>query len=230
MEIDTSELMKVSSAEKALAFATTPEQSKNVESVAAAAIAWAKEQGDYELAVEAARVYILARRKTTELIEPNIYQFHGNRFVGSNEELPPTLEDFGFSKMQWLRRRRELEVSAETLNEYIDTCIEKNAIPSAGGMCALADKRAEEDKEPEGRFLLPHQQAQELAMAIIEGAIREQDKDWLLSDDCRDYFEELNLPIDFTLDYVETGFLPSGELIIHILRKRLKENQCPKNL
>ena len=62
-----SALIKFSLAEQALQRATIPAQSKSVESMAAAAKAWAKEQDNFEMVVAASRVYILARRKTTEL-------------------------------------------------------------------------------------------------------------------------------------------------------------------
>jgi hypothetical protein len=223
------ELIKLSEAEKALQVATTPQQSQNVEAVAAAAIAWAKEQEDYELAVNATRVYFLARRKTTELIEPNIRPPElGRPNMGNNNVT--LLEDYGFTKMQWSRRTKELAIPQEVVDEYLDKCIEVYAVPTVGGMCAFSDKLAKEKEEPQGRFLTPHQQAKELALSLICGAIDEHDKDWLLSDDCKDYFEELNLPYDFTYAWAEMGCVTIEELLRRILTKRLKENECPKIL
>lgn len=48
---------------KALVEAKTPEESKAVEAMAAAAQAWAKEQKDYELLVASTHAYICARRQ-----------------------------------------------------------------------------------------------------------------------------------------------------------------------
>jgi hypothetical protein len=219
------ELTKLTQAEQTLQLATDPEQSKVVESLSAAAIAWAKEQGDYELAIAAARVYILARRKTTELIKPNIGGFQGNQYVVGNIDVTH-LEDFGFTKMQWNRRTKELRVTESDLNDYIDKCIESGiSIPTVGGLLAATAKRLDANREPEGRFLTPHQQAKELAMGMICGAIRERDRAWLLSDDCIDYFEELQIPYDFVRDWVTMGFLPADELIVRILYKRLEEDK-----
>lgn len=59
-----------------------------------AARAWAAEKGDYELTVKAAETYILARRKTTELIVPHIK--HGGLRQGINDD---TLADFNLTKL-----------------------------------------------------------------------------------------------------------------------------------
>ncbi len=71
-----SELTPVSKARQALAQADTPQKSKQVEAMAAAAIAWAtanegwhKEEDKFKLAFEASLVYIETRCNTTELIE-----------------------------------------------------------------------------------------------------------------------------------------------------------------
>ena len=106
-----------------------------VEAMAAAAYAWAKERRDYDALVLAEHVYIMARRKTTELIEPyiarggsgsNQHESKGNEYM--------TLADYGFTKMQWYRRVRELEVPPERVDEYFDECIAKGWEPSLFGM------------------------------------------------------------------------------------------------
>jgi len=125
--------------QQALARATTPEQSRDVEAMAAAAKAWAKEQGDYELVVEAERIYILARRKTTELIQPNIT--HGGDHTSDGWEqgnIDVTLLDYGFTKMQWERRKKELEVEPDDINSYLDDCIEKQIEPTVFGLLRYA--------------------------------------------------------------------------------------------
>jgi len=70
--------------------------------------------------VNAMHLWIMARRKTTELIKPNI--IHGNNQYGGNIVVT-SLTDYGFTKMQWHRRIKELEVSEEEIAAYFDECI-----------------------------------------------------------------------------------------------------------
>lgn len=119
----------VTQAQQAYMQIKTPAQSKAVESMAAAAKAWAKEQNDYEMFVAAAHVYIMARRKTTELIRPDIK--HGGDWQGNNIV---TLDDYGFTKMQWHRRVKELELPQEKIDEYFDECIAKRWEPTLFGL------------------------------------------------------------------------------------------------
>lgn len=130
----------VNLAERALQHAVTPAQSKAVESIAAAAKAWAKEQDDFEMVVAAARIYILARRKTTELIEPCIiygdHGLQGNR--GNNVVTSVGLADYGFTNMQWSRRKKELEVTPDDIDSYIDECIEMHTEPTTFGLLRFA--------------------------------------------------------------------------------------------
>lgn len=130
------EITPLSKAEKALAAAKTPDESKQVEALAAAAKAWAKEQDDFEKVVLAARIYILARRKTTELIVPNIRQGQYGREGNDNVTF---LSDYGFTKMQWSRRKKELEeVTLDDIDYYIDECIEKGIEPTVYGLLRYA--------------------------------------------------------------------------------------------
>ena len=115
----------VNKASQALAQANTPAQTKQIESISRAAIAYAKEQKDYEMMVEATHLYIMARRKTTELIAPEIK--HGGDKQGNNTV---TLKDYGFTKMQWNRREMELSIPTESVDEYFDECISKGWNPS----------------------------------------------------------------------------------------------------
>ena len=131
------EIQPIGKLEHILQCAITPAQSKTVESMAAAAKAWAKEQDDFEMVVRAARIYILARRKTTELIEPNIERFHGNQYVGGDNDVT-SLEDYGFTKKQWGRRKRELEVTPDDIDSYIDECIEMHTEPTTFGLLRFA--------------------------------------------------------------------------------------------
>lgn len=92
-----SELTPVSKAEQALIQAKTPRESKQVEALAAAAKAWSKEQNDFEGVVKAAYVYILARRKTTELIVPNIRPPEFGR-PNKGNNIVTLIADYGFTK------------------------------------------------------------------------------------------------------------------------------------
>ena len=133
------EASPITKAEHALYLAQTPQQSKDVEAMAAAAKAWAKEQNDYELVVNAARVFILSRRKTTELIQPDIKRGgDGSNQYQSKGDNDVTLADYGFTKKQWNRRCKELEVEPEEIDEYIDDCIEKNIEPTVNGLLKFA--------------------------------------------------------------------------------------------
>jgi len=126
-------LQKISAAQLALMEAKTPEQTKFVEAMAAAGKAYAKENGYFEGVVEAERIYLLARRKTTELIRPHIHKFHGNMHVGDRADAM-SLIDFGFDISQWWRRVQEFKVREDQLNAYFDDCIEKHCEPSGRGL------------------------------------------------------------------------------------------------
>jgi len=124
------DITPVSQAQQALLNATTPRQSKAVESMASAAKAWAKEQNDYEMFVAAAHIYIMARRKTTELMQPDI--LHGSTDGYGNRDV--TLADYGFTKMQWHRRVKELSIPPSEIDEYFDQCIAMRWEPTLFGL------------------------------------------------------------------------------------------------
>src|SRR5688500_11908475 len=111
------DIVPVSKIGQMLVTATKPAETKAIESMAQAAKAYAKEQGDYEGVVRAVRVYMLARMKTTELIQP--YVQRGGNFQGDNVV---TLKDFSLTKKQWNRRTKELKVK-DRIDEYFDECI-----------------------------------------------------------------------------------------------------------
>jgi len=102
----------------ALATATTPQETMKVEAMSSAAIAYAKEQNNYELFMDAWRVYLMARRKTTELVK-----------AGNND-----VTGIQFTKMQWSRRLRELEVEQEKIDNYFDELVSNGWQPSIAGM------------------------------------------------------------------------------------------------
>ena len=87
------------------------------------AMAYADEQQDYELYMQAWRVYLDARRKTTGLI------LSGNMDV----------TDAGFTKMQWSRRLKEYRIAQEKLDEYFDAIIASGWQPSINGLLRQAD-------------------------------------------------------------------------------------------
>jgi hypothetical protein len=115
--------------------ATTPAQTREVEKVSRAAIAYAEEQSDYDLYMQAWQVYLSARRKTTALVK---YDLERNIDV--------TAEGFGFTKMQWSRRLKELSVPQEKIDEYFDKLVSNGWQPSIAGM--LRDSEGKEiDRE-----------------------------------------------------------------------------------
>ena len=130
----------ITKAEQAYLSADTPAKSKKAEAMAAAARAWAKELNDYEGVVEAARIYILARRKTTELCKPFAPINGGDRRskqfqLDNNVELKP---DFGFTYKQWERRKKELDTTVNDVYSYIDYCIELGIEPTVFGLLKYA--------------------------------------------------------------------------------------------
>jgi len=125
------QLPPISKAEQALAYAKTPEESRQVEAMAAAAKAWAKEQNDFEGVVEASEIYILAKRKTTELIEPEIRQGQYGREKDNDVNF---IKDYGFTHKQWTRRKQELKATLDDIESYIVECIEKHTEPTSYGL------------------------------------------------------------------------------------------------
>lgn len=109
-----------------LAQATTIKETRQVEAVSKVAMAYADEQQDYELYMQAWRVYLDARRKTTGLI------LSGNMDV----------TDAGFTKMQWSRRLKEYRIAQEKLDAYFDSIIASGWQPSISGL--LRDASGEE--------------------------------------------------------------------------------------
>lgn len=147
----TTSITPLSAIEHSLALATTPEETKPVEAAAAAARAWAKENANYELFVKATRLYILARRRTTELVLPYIQ--HGgdrgkNQYAAWQGDTLVNLADFGFTNKQWSRRMHELEIPIDVLENYFDECIQNGWHPSLAGLVRRA-KHDEPDTERE---------------------------------------------------------------------------------
>lgn len=130
--------------QNALTLAQVPEQTLQVEAAAKAAMAWARETDDYKMMVDAARLWILARRKTTSLVKPYIRKGQNGR-EGNNDVA--FLADFGFTKSQWDRRCEELDVPDEAIEDYFDMCISKQWEPSKFGMLKHANGGGIEGKD-----------------------------------------------------------------------------------
>ena len=115
---------------------TDPAESFQAEAVWAANKAYAKEQNDFEGLLVSFTGWILQRRKTTELVRsalPGPGAYFGNQYQGGDESVTK-LCDFGFSKMQFFRRCKELEVDPDVFYSYLDECIEQTKQPSLYGM------------------------------------------------------------------------------------------------
>lgn len=109
----------------ALLAISTPSEGQAVESMSAAAIAFYREQRDRENMIQAWRLYVLARRRTTELLQ-------------AEHNMDVTLAELGFTPMQWHRRKDELKVPPEKVDEYFDVVVAKGWNPSIAGMLRQA--------------------------------------------------------------------------------------------
>jgi hypothetical protein len=134
------DLQSVNATAQRLATITDPKETKQIEAAAIAARAWAKEQQDYETFIAATHLYIMSRRRTTELIQPFIQ--HGGNFQGHGLV---TLNDYGFTKQQWNVRCKELKLSQSEIDGYFDECIAKQWNPSLYGLMRYT---AEDESHP----------------------------------------------------------------------------------
>ena len=112
----------------AVELARTPHQTQVLEAASSAAMAYAKEMNDYETYMQMWQVYILSRRKTTELVKAEIER--GNTRVTDTE--------YGFTKMQWSRRIKELSVPVDVIAEYFDELVSNGWQPSINGLLRSA--------------------------------------------------------------------------------------------
>jgi hypothetical protein len=136
-----------------LSTATTPKEAKEVEAIAAANRSWAREHKRYEYYVNSTLLYIMARRRTTELILPNIcLGGNGSNQYASKDDARVTLADYGFTKKQWNRRIKELNISRDLLRTYFDECITNGWIPSLNGIAKLATNKAGDEMNAEQRI------------------------------------------------------------------------------
>jgi 16S rRNA G966 N2-methylase RsmD len=159
---DTS-IMQVSPFMAQLAIAKEPEQTRKMEATAAAAMAWAKENENYEAYTTSWYAYVMARRRTTELVLPYIQ--HGDHGLQNRDDIDvisvSTLSDFGFSAKQWQRRKQELEADVD---EYYNECIASGSQPTLAALYEIVKnhnikakrdemaKHGEEIKKTEGQL------------------------------------------------------------------------------
>ena len=147
---------KLNIIDAALGAASTPEQAKGVETLAAVAHAYYRETSDYESAVEAMTLYIKARRKTTELCVQYAPPHGGDRGKNQYGEWQIKVDSnlpFAFTHSQWQRRTKELSVPDEILDQYIDDCISKHVEPSLAGMLRFAADPFGEVERRESRII-----------------------------------------------------------------------------
>jgi len=119
---------------------TDPAESFRAEAIWKANASWAKESNDYEKLLGYFRFWILQRRKTTELIRavlPGPGAYYGNQYQDGDEGVT-RLADFGFTKMQFHRRMKELEVNLSVMESYLDECIQMTKQPTLFGMLRFA--------------------------------------------------------------------------------------------
>jgi hypothetical protein len=117
-----------------LAVASTPQETNELTAISAAAYAYYKEQQDYEGMVKATAAYFMSRRKTTELIK---MEGDGNGDV-------TVYKGYGFTKMQWHRRMKELKIELEQATAYFDECIAKGWNPSIAGVISYVSEPTDE--------------------------------------------------------------------------------------
>ena len=231
-------LTPVSKAERALARASTPEETREVEAMAAAAKAWAYEQNNYELAFEASVIYVTARCKTTELIMPTIRSQEMGR-PNKYDDNVILIGDYGFSQKQWNRRKKELEARGK-FGFYQDDCVVKRDLPTPYGLVGYYSRTTKEadderDKEWRENVDLTREEieggkdmgAPEFMVALIGSywtAAAEGDKearDFLESSECREWCAEINKNYSIIKDWIASGY---SIVPIHLMLYKTFEN------
>ena len=150
-----------------LTLVETPKQSEEMEALAKAAMAFAMESESYEMYTNAWYAYIMARRKTTELLLPHAPKWGGNRgknqyaeWQDDTDVILPTVE-FNFNAKQWQRRLQELEAD---IDAYFNECVANGWQPTLAGLYEMVKqksikakraeiaKRGEEIKQSKGKL------------------------------------------------------------------------------
>ena len=219
-------IVPVSILEQELAEARTPKESFLVEAKSAGNLAYAKEQRDYEKAFGYALTWIKAQCKTTELIGPTITKFHGNRHVGPNDSVR-SLDEYGFTWMQWNRRSQVLDAFRKLGDKYTDDCVVKGVLPTPYGLMGYYKKTI---PKPSQWVDYPFRG---LAFEIIADGIRMaalgdiEAKKWLVEDykdddasNCQWLCHEIKKQHDLIVSWVKGGCktTPLHELLIETLR------------
>lgn len=139
------DLQAVAKHERMLRAATDPAQTKAIEGFAAAGQAYSKEHKLYDEYVRFARLYVLARRRTTEIVLPHVK--HGGHNAKQLDQDVMLLEDLGFTWKQWNRRCKELEISENDIEEYFQECFSNGWWPSINGLFRFRSDDAYTEKE-----------------------------------------------------------------------------------
>lgn len=101
-------------------------------------VSLARENRNWSWVLRAFRAWILQRRNTTKLILPYIQMGRPRNDVGKI-----LLADYGLTKSQWHRRRKELKISDFDLDDYLARCVEDSRPPSLCGLRNSVDKEQE---------------------------------------------------------------------------------------
>ena len=103
----TDNIVTVSNIESLLAKANTPQKAMEVEAMAAAAVAWAKEQHDFESAFEYSCAYLMSRINFYEVVKLTIKRGGdgSNQYISKGDNTV-TLADYGFDKKHHRRLER----------------------------------------------------------------------------------------------------------------------------
>jgi hypothetical protein len=161
----------------AIIAATRPEQTMLMEDVTLAYAQLAEERGMYDVANEKWREYLLARRRTVELIRPTIKMGGRNRFtaaekVEGNQAVTLyslTLADYGLTQMQWSRRLTEYRVPEDLANVYLDNCARLGVAATPTGIIAFAELFTKTDKpKPAPKRVIPFQAAMDILNKLLD--------------------------------------------------------------
>ena len=144
-------LAQISKAEKALILAEDAFETMELERVGKTAQVWAIEHGAQEHAIRASIFVAKARRKTTELMRPEI-KLGTNQHSGCSNGATSTLADYKMNRFDWQRRKIESSLPEERFHELIDEHIEKSLIVTPAAVRRFAREIEREHREEEDRL------------------------------------------------------------------------------
>ncbi len=216
--IENAALVQNSEIWQKLATATKPQETKKIEAIASAGQAYAREQGNYEAFIAAAYVYIMARRKTTELCIPFAPEHGGDRggnqyaeWQDNNDVILPK-PDFDFTPMQWSRRMKELGIPQDEIDAYFDECISSVWWPSLAGL--LKEMQASE------------RAAERAAVAKQAETVKPSEKWHIYHADMREW----QAPRQYDFIITDAPYPKEFLLLYEVLAKRAKEWLKPGGL